>query len=272
MGDFFDSLTGSDAADASMDAAKIQAASSDKALKQQSKFLKKMRKDFAPYRAIGKNQLAGLNNLVNNPAAQLDYIQNNPFFSALADDAQNRLLNIQAASGRLGTGDTPAALQNQLLLLGNDLLQQGIGNKFNLANMGQNAAGMTGNAMMNVGNNMSELITGKGNALAAGQVGAANARAAGASNLLNAGLTGLGILHGNPITLSDRRFKCNVRKIGELAHGIGIYIANYVGSAIDMVCCMAQEVEPIIPGAVLDVFGVKFVDYDELERALKYAH
>lgn len=263
MGNFIDSLSGSDAADASTKAAEMQLQGTREGIDAQRDFLKKIRGDLAPYRNAGRRQLSGLNALISDPNAQLSFIQNNPFFSALADDAQNRLMNVQAASGRLGTGDTPAALQNQLLMLGNGLLQESIGNRFNMATMGQNAAAQTGTMTQGVGNSITDLITGGANARASGVMGAANARAAGANNLLNAGMNGIGM-----IALSDRRFKCDVEQIGELIKGLPVYVAKYVGSMIDMICLMSQDVEKVIPGAVLDVFGVKYVDYSEVGRHL----
>ncbi len=262
MGGFVDSLTGDDAADASKDAARIQAETARSARSQQDRFLRTIRRDFAPYRDVGAQQLPQLNALINDPTAQLNFIQNNPFFKGLADDAQNRLMNVQAAGGRLGTGDTPAFLQNKLLMLGNDLLQQSIGNRMNLGTMGLNASAQTGGAMQNIGNNMMNLTTGAGDAFAAGQVGAANARSQGTNNLLNLALTGAGIF------LSDRRFKTDVEVLGKLDCGIPVCSFRYVGGTDFMVGVMAQDVEKVVPGAVVDVFGVKYVDYDELQRVL----
>lgn len=263
MGGVVDSITGKDAADASKEASWIQYDSASKARKQQKQFLNTIRGDLAPYRNAGKRQLPGLNALISDPTAQLNFIQNNPFFSALADDAQNRLMNVQAASGRLGTGDTPAALQNQLLLLGNDLLQQSIGNRFNVATMGQNAAAQTGTMTQQAGNNISDLITGQGNALAGGMVGAANARSQGVNNLMNLGMNAAGM-----IMLSDRRLKTDVEVLGKLDCGIPVCRWRYPWSNQYVIGPMAQDVQKVVPGAVLDVFGVLYVDFDELNRVL----
>lgn len=253
-------LTGTTAANASRDAAEIQRQSGQDAIRSQERALAQIRGDLAPFRRAGRNQLAGLEGLINDPTQQLAFIQNNPFFAALANDAQNRLFSSQAAQGKLGSGDTASGLQNALLLLGNDLVQQSIGNRFNMAAMGQNAAAQTGTMTQNASNSISDLLTGIGNAGAAGRVGAANAQTAGANNMMGAGL-GLA-----SIFLSDRRFKWDLRQIGEVMNGIPLYLAKYVGSTVDMVCLMAHEVEKVIPGAVLDVFDVKFVDYAEVER------
>lgn len=277
MGD----LLGHGAAKGSKRAADAQLEGTYAGIHAQKNALKKIRADLAPFRGAGVKQLQGLENLVLDPNAQLDFIQNNPFFNALAGDATNRLMNIQAASGRLGTGDTPAALQNQLLLLGNDLLQQSIGNRFNIATMGQNAAAQTGAMTQNSANSISNLITGGANAQAAGHVGAANARAAGTNNLINAGAgAGLGAMgaFGSSVgagagsliglLLSDSRFKTDVEVLGRLDCGIPVCSFRYIFNPQKMIGVMAQDVEKVIPGAVLDVFDVKYVDYAELERVL----
>lgn len=258
-------ITGTTAANAAQEAAQLQYQSAQDAIKSQKEFQKKMRKDLNPFRKSGLGQLEGLNALISDPNAQLNFIQNNPFFNHLANDAQNRLMSSQAARGRLGSGDTPLALQNALMLMGGDLVNQSIGQRMNMATMGQNAAAMQGSSMQNTSNNIMDLMTGGGNALASGIIGSANAMGDGSANAANGLMAGLGLM------LSDRRMKCNLRKIGEFSNGIGVYIANYVGSTIDMVCCMAQEVEPIIPGAVFDIFGVKFMDYNEFDRQMKHA-
>lgn len=318
--DMYRGLTGQTAAESAERAGQLQYQASKDAIKAQKEFLNTIRGDLAPYRNFGENQLTslgkrlseyekyvtglgnrlngydrrvnGLDSFINDPSAQLDYVQNSPFFSALANDAQNRLLNVQAARGKLGTGDTPAALQNQLLLMGTDLVQQaianrqqslgnyqqGLQNRFGAAglrqnaitnrqsavSLGQNAAAMTGTATQNAGNSITDLLTGGAASRAAGLVGAGNAQTQGANNMAQAGLTALGIF------LSDRRMKCDLEEVGKLNCGIPVYSFRYVGSPQKVVGVMAQDVESVVPGAVLDVFGVKFVDYSELERALKW--
>lgn len=258
-----------------------------------------------------------LNQLTNDPNAQRDFIQNNPFFNALAGDAQNRIFNNQAARGKVGSGETAAGLQNELTKLGSSLLSQEIGNLsntaglnltanqsrfgnllqgasanigqdqnrlnslfqgaginsdignrqianlFNAVGMGQNAAALQGQGQQGVANNITDLTTGIGNALAAGGVGAANAYGQGAQNV--AGL-GAGLLS---IFASDRRLKVVHDEIGtyhseKTDHTYPTYLYNYVGSEIPVVGVMAQDVEKINPQAVLYFMGVKYVNYAEL--------
>jgi hypothetical protein len=260
--DMHDSLTGKTAADAASNAAAIQAQSGKDAIKSQEKALRTIRKDLAPFKDAGARQLPGLEGLINDPNQQLSFIQNNPFFNALAKQAEQSLFANQAARGKVGSGDTASGLQNALLLLGNDLVQQSIGDRFNIATMGQNAAAQTGTMTQNSTNSITDLITGIGNAGAAGQIGVANASAQGASNAMAIG-GGLA-----KIFLSDRRMKCDLEKIGVHPAGIPIYSFRYVGGMQKVIGVMAQDVEKVVPGAVHHVFDVKFVDYAELGRVL----
>ena len=182
-------ISSSNAAGAAKDAAKTQAAATDRATQAEQQALAQTRSDLQPFRQAGEQQLAPLTGLINNqqtlatdPNAQAAFVQNNPFFSSLANEAQRRIFNNAAAKGKVGSGQTAEALQNSILLLGNDLInqqlnrgQQAVGNRLNIAQMGQNAAAGQGNASLNIGNNIADLATQKGNAIAAGQVGSANA-------------------------------------------------------------------------------------------------
>lgn len=74
---------------------------------------------------------------------------------------------------------------------------------------------------------------------------------------------GLGLL-----ALSDRRLKENVEPIGLLFNGTNVYRYNFRGSPKTEIGVMAQEVERVMPDAVVDVGlwrggpSVKMVDYD----------
>lgn len=183
-------------------AAGIQAEVSREQVAAQEKALAQVRGDLQPFREAGVAQIPGLSNdvsnlsaLTNDPNKQVDFIKGNPFFKLLADDAQSRLFANQAAKGKVGSGGTAQALQNSILLLGQDLLNQdvarkntAIGNRFNLTSLGENAAAMQGTATQNTANNITNLATGSANAQAAGVVGSANAKTTGVNNAINTGL------------------------------------------------------------------------------------
>lgn len=145
-----------------------------KAAAQQAAAISQARRDIQPYVDSGNQTVGGLTQLVNDPQAQADYIRSNPFYQTLADDTEQRLLANQAAKGKVGSGGTAAELQNQLLQLGNSLLNQNITQRQNLVNTGYNAA-----------NTSADLSTQAGNANAAGTIGAYNAQTGAINNALN---------------------------------------------------------------------------------------
>jgi hypothetical protein len=63
------------------------------------------------------------------------------------------------------------------------------------------------------------------------------------------------------LLISDRRLKENVSEIGVLNDRLPIYEFNYVGGEKRHVGLMAQDVEKVVPGAVIDLGRYKAVDY-----------
>ena len=72
--------------------------------------------------------------------------------------------------------------------------------------------------------------------------------------------------------LSDRRMKENIREVGHLHSVLPIYEYNYRGSQHVRRGLLAQDVEKIIPSAVIDFGKFKAVNYDRaIEVAEKFA-
>ena len=63
--------------------------------------------------------------------------------------------------------------------------------------------------------------------------------------------------------ISDERLKENIEKVGSYK-GLNVYEYNYLWSPVKWVGFIAQEVEKIIPEAVLNVNGFKIVDYGKI--------
>lgn len=82
-----------------------------------------------------------------------------------------------------------------------------------------------------------------------------------ARNNIMGGLFGLGAAR---IMASDRRVKTNVSRIGTRPDGLGVYAYEYVWGGGRRIGVMADEVEAIYPEAVLDIGGIKAVDYGRL--------
>src|SRR5262249_47972244 len=69
----------------------------------------------------------------------------------------------------------------------------------------------------------------------------------------------------NPVMTSDARLKHDVALLGHLDNGLGFYRFSYIGSDKAYVGVMAQEVEAIMPDAVLrGEDGYLRVAYDRL--------
>jgi hypothetical protein len=245
--------------------------------------------------------IAGVSSLVTDPNVQKDFISNNPLFEALSKRATNTLFNNQAAKGKVGSGGTAEALQNSLLLLGTDLINQNVNqrldvnNQFgdlvnlgstsatNQANFTNSAAGTDIGTITGIANNQSDLRLQSGNAQAASIIGRYNARNAGnirASQGALQGLTtvadGFGAgggggmmgsnMGGGGMSLCDRRAKENIEKVGKLNNGFDVYRFNYKGDDEIRLNVMAQDVEKVMPDAVTEHNGFKYVNMEMVCR------
>lgn len=276
MGSIVGSIFGGDQADAAKGAAGAQLAATERAIASQEKMFDKSlefqkesrdtaRADLEPFRSAGATDITGLAELVTNPQKQLEFIQNNPFFGAMAEKAKSDILGNAAAKGKVGSGGTAEALQNSLLLLGNDLINQDVNRRHNLAALGSNAAagqatatqqtaGQVGNSYTNTSNTIADLITQGGNAVAAGKVGAANARTNAMNNLMNTGIAAL--------SLCDHNAKEDIKEVGTLHNGLPVYTFRYKGEDKLHMNVMAQDVEKFRPEAVHEINGLKYVDME----------
>lgn len=76
------------------------------------------------------------------------------------------------------------------------------------------------------------------------------------------GLFGLaGSLGSAAIMASDRRVKENIERVGRLDNGLPVYVYRYKAGGPMQIGVMAQDVEKVNPGAVVELGGVKHVDY-----------
>lgn len=231
-------------------AASAQSAAADRAIEEQTKARLQAREDLEPFREVGSTDLEGLGKLVTDPQSQLDFIQNNPFFEALAKKSSDTLLGNQAAKGKVGSGGTAEELQNSLLLLGTDLVNQNINQRQNLATLGSNAASQQASTTLNTSTNIGDLLTQQGNAKASGIIGANNAN--------------IGVATGiaKTIALCDARAKENIKHVGHMANGLPLYSFNYTGDDEPQINVMAQDVEKVMPDAVIEIDGLKHVNME----------
>lgn len=264
-------IQGNKSASASRAAASTQAQAGQKSIDFQTESRDLAREDLEPFKKTGQEALTGLSGLVTDPQQQLSFIQDNPFFEALAGRATDTLLANQAAKGKLGSGGTAEALQNSLLLLGTDLLNQNIGQRQNLANMGLGAATGQAGFAQQAGQSIGSTIEGIGNAQASGFVGASNAQQQALQGGLNFLGTTLGQKQGGQgqggaaaLMACDIRFKENVQRIGQADNGLPLYMFNYKGDDKLHINVMAQDVEKVKPEAVVEINNYKFVNTNKL--------
>lgn len=237
-------ITGQSAADAANQGAAIQG-------KYGWDAFNLLRGDIAPLRESLSTSLPLLQNFITNPGS----IMEDPMLKGAVDKASQDTLAAQAAVGRVGAGDTRSALFSSIFPMIQNFRNQRFGELFNFANLGANATTMGGQSG-------ADIMTQIGNSQAAGLMGAANARQQGIGNLI-----GIGGLAAH--FLSDRRFKRDIKKIGEIGE-IGIYEFRYKGVDDDTkhVGVMAQEVAKKYPKAVVEHDDVMFIDYEQLNDEL----
>ena len=85
-----------------------------------------------------------------------------------------------------------------------------------------------------------------------------------ASGGLMGGLMGLGGSLGSAkILMSDIRMKKNIKRIGKYKEH-NLYEYNYIDRAGEWIGVMAQEVEKLVPEAVIEIGGIKHVNYGAL--------
>lgn len=75
------------------------------------------------------------------------------------------------------------------------------------------------------------------------------------------GMFGLGKTALGGAMMSDRRAKTDIVQVGELAKGLPLYAFHYKTGGPMQIGLMAQDVELVIPEAVVEMNGLKGVDY-----------
>ena len=230
-------------------AADKQIEAADRATQIQQDAADLVRSDLQPFREAGEGALSQLSGLVTDPNQQKKFIENNPFFEALAGKAQQGIMQNAAARGKVGSGGTAEALQNSLVLLGSDLLNQRVAQTQNLAGLGQSAAAQQAQQTQASAGAIGEIALQRGNVAAQEVVQQ--------GNILQSGLGGLGNLAGT--ALCDIRAKENIRKIGMFDNGLPVYSFNYIGDDTPQINVMAQDVELLYPDAVVEIDGMKHV-------------
>jgi len=150
-------------------AANAQTQSAQMGIDEQRRQFDKVQQLLAPYASAGQMALGVQGQIAGfyGPEAQqqrYDAIQQSPAFTSQLKVGENRILANASATGGLRGGNTQAALG----YFAPQLLAQAINDQYNrlggITSVGQNAAAMTGNAGMQTGNNVTQLMQGIGGA------------------------------------------------------------------------------------------------------------
>jgi hypothetical protein len=190
-------LTSQSQKSAAKDAANAQTASSEAGIAEQRRQFDQIQQLLAPYVNAGTGALAGQQDLLgrNGAAAQqsaIDGIQNSAQFKALQQQGNDAILANASATGGLRGGNTQAALaqfQPQLL---SQLIEQQYQRLGGLTSLGQNAAAGTGNAGLQTGNNITQLLGQQGQAQAGAALAAGKANGQFINSLTSAFSTFMG--------------------------------------------------------------------------------
>lgn len=211
-------------------------------------------------------------------------------------DLQQKQLDTQLANQGITQGSEAwQNAQDQLARNRNNLLAQattqGMGMGLNAQNQAFNQAAYNQNLPINIINalrtgtsveNPSYVSTPQQtpvagpNLLGAAQAGynsqmqGYNAQQAQGADLMNglfglgsAGIGAYGLMNAAPLAASDRRLKKNIIAIGKTVYGLTQYIWTYLWGEV-ATGVMADEVEKIMPEAVGEVCGYKYVNYGML--------
>lgn len=186
---------GSKAASAAKSAAGTQAASAQAGIEEQRRQFDLTQKLLGPYAQAGEGALSAQQALIGlaGPEAQAEAIRNiemSPQFTSMVAQGENALLQKASATGGLRGGNTQAALAQFRPNLLSGLIQQQYENLGGLTKVGLGAASGTGDAGMQTGVNVGNLLQQQGAATAGGQL------AAGQSFLPQAIASGLGVFSG----------------------------------------------------------------------------
>lgn len=183
---------------AAQDASQAQQASAQAGIEQQNKQFEAIQKLLAPYSQAGTSALGAQQNLLglNGNGAQqtaIDGIQNGAQFKSLLQAGNQNILGNASATGGLRGGNVQSSLAQFSPALLQNLIQQQYSNLGGLTSIGQNAAAGVGNAGMQTGNNITQLLGQQG----AAQAGASLAQGRGYSQIAGSLTGALGTLGGS---------------------------------------------------------------------------
>jgi hypothetical protein len=182
-------------------AANAQVQATQLGVDQQNKQFEAIQKLLSPFVTAGTGALAGQQDLagLNGAGAQqaaITGIQNSPQFGAMVTQGEDAILANASATGGLRGGNVQAALGQFRPQLLAQLIDQQYARLGGLTSLGQNAAAGVGNAGMQTGDNITQLLGQQGAAQAGLALANGRANASAATGLTNGLMSGLGVYQG----------------------------------------------------------------------------
>ena len=174
-------------------ATQAQTQAGEKAIAEQRRASAEGQSFLAPFTGVGQQGLAQAS-FLTDPQQQFDFLQSNPLFQNMLDNANRATLANQAARGKLGSGSTLERLSENSMLAAMPLIADQKQSIAGLLDFGRGLATAQGNVAIGQGSNVSNLLTQIGNAQSAGLVGGFNTREAirQGDDQLYGGLLGIG--------------------------------------------------------------------------------
>lgn len=178
-------------------AAGQQAAAAQAGIDEDRMKFEQMQKLLAPYVNTGNTALTGQMNLAGLSGADAQQqaiagLASSPQMDAMLKQGENAMLQNASATGGLRGGNLQAAMAQFRPQLLNQMIQQQYSNLGGLTNMGQNSAAGTGQAGMQSGAEIANLLQQQGAARAGGTMG----QGAAFGKVLNAPSQFLGMQYG----------------------------------------------------------------------------
>jgi len=115
-------------------------------------------------------------NFLTDPQAQFDFLQSNPLFQQMLDNANRATMSNQAARGKLGSGSTLERLSQNSLLTAMPLIADQKQSIAGLLDFGRGLATSQANVSIGQGSNVSNLLSDIGAVRSAGIIGSNNAQ------------------------------------------------------------------------------------------------
>jgi len=173
-------------------AARSQGQAAEAGIEEQQRQFDAVKELLSPYVQAGNKSLSAQGDLVgingvDAQASAIKALEASPQFAALTQQGESAILQNASATGGLRGGNTQAALMQ----FRPQMLAQTINDQYarlgGLTSIGQNAAAGTGNAGMQTGNNIAQLLQMQGAAQAGGALAVGKAHA-GYANAIQQGL------------------------------------------------------------------------------------